>query len=156
MSFDPRQVEARLSLGIVLPEEMPPIAWDALEAGYDGLAIRRMAAFDNPTGFETDLVLPKFMEEIGLKRISKAEAARALVYAKAREILDTRQNPLHFCSAYYRLWISSEYSAELCELGNLDDAAAWLDSAEHEAYARDCLIEFTRSYQGLKCSDPKA
>ncbi len=53
MTFDVREVEARISLNLVALAKLPPIAWAALEAGYDGPAIRRMAAFDNPTGFES-------------------------------------------------------------------------------------------------------
>ena len=44
MAFDIRNVEAKLSLGLILPGDLPPVAWQALEAGCDGHSIRRMAA----------------------------------------------------------------------------------------------------------------
>jgi len=44
---------------------MPALTWDALEAGLDGPSIRRLAALINPSGWETDQIVPSFMAEAG-------------------------------------------------------------------------------------------
>lgn len=69
--FDPQLVEAKLALGMVPADQMPPLAWDALEAGLDGPAIRRLAALVLPSGWETDELTPAFMAEAGLRSISR-------------------------------------------------------------------------------------
>lgn len=119
MPFDQITIGARLSLGSIWPEEMPSIAWDALEAGYDGPAIRRMAAFVNPTGFEVDAVLPAFKREANIPQLTKSEAALRMAYNIAREIVDMRKDPIPYADTFARLWIAADYPREVQSLGNL-------------------------------------
>jgi hypothetical protein len=90
--FDPKLVEARLALKRIGPDEMPALAWDALEAGLDGPCIRKLAALTNPSGWETDQILPSFMAEAGLKPITRREAsvrlARESVICVTQKALD--------------------------------------------------------------------
>ena len=64
MAFEPRVVEARLALHLISATEMPRLAWDALEAGLDGPAIRRLAALEFPTFFQVQKILAQAMEEM--------------------------------------------------------------------------------------------
>lgn len=43
MAFDREIIEVPLALELIGSSDMPKIAWDALEAGLDGPAIRRLA-----------------------------------------------------------------------------------------------------------------
>ncbi len=52
MTFEPRALEARVASNIISSTDMPALAWDAIEAGLDGPAIRRMAALEFPTFFD--------------------------------------------------------------------------------------------------------
>lgn len=146
MPFDPRRLEAELALGRISPESMPRVAWDALEAGYDGPATRRVAAFEDPTGFETDAILSAFMSETGMQLLPKSEAAMRLAYQAVREILEARKNPSRYFPYFYQLWVESEFVRDLQELGNFDDAHAWLDEKEHKVYVHDELILFARNH----------
>jgi hypothetical protein len=121
MPFDAKMIEARLSLNLITPREMPKIAWDALEAGLDGPAIRRLAALEMPTWFEVNEVMPAAMLEMGVARISAGEGAAYIAYRRARGILDSSADPLKHTSEFERLWIASGYSSEIRELGTLDD-----------------------------------
>ena len=51
VSFDREQVEAKLALKLIANAAMPSIAWEALEAGLDGPATRRLASLEKPTYF---------------------------------------------------------------------------------------------------------
>jgi hypothetical protein len=93
MAFEPRVVEARLALNLISSTEMPRLAWEALEAGLDGPAIRRLAAFEFPTFFQVREVLPQAMEEMRLARLDKAGAALQLAKLRAQEILATNLDP---------------------------------------------------------------
>jgi hypothetical protein len=50
--FDRQLFEAKLALNLIASADMPRIALDALEAGIDWTATRRLAALERPTYFE--------------------------------------------------------------------------------------------------------
>jgi len=50
MAFTPETFEAEVALKLIPTERLPSVAQDALEAGYDGRHIRRMAALE-PNAF---------------------------------------------------------------------------------------------------------
>jgi len=64
MPFDAQIVEAQLALGRIGATDMPRLAWDAMEAGLDGPAIRRLAALEFPTYFQVQEILPAAMREV--------------------------------------------------------------------------------------------
>lgn len=159
MPFDQITIGARLTLGSIWPEEMPSVAWDALEAGYDGPAIRRMAAFVNPTGFEVDAVLPAFKREAHIPQLSKSESAVRMAYNIAREIVDMRKDPIPYADTFNTLWIAADYSREIQQLGTWrDDIYLSLtyfggnkDDVQQEL--RDQLILFIRGYEASLASN---
>jgi hypothetical protein len=87
MGFDPKAAEARLALNLIETTEMPKLAWDALEAGLDGPAIRRLAALEFPTFFQIRDSLPRVMEEMHLMKLGGGEAALHLAKMRAQEVL---------------------------------------------------------------------
>lgn len=121
MPFDLRLAEARLSLNLITSDEMPSLAWDALEADLDGPAIRRLAAFQRPTAFELREVLPKAIEEMQLVHLKLSDAALRLANHRAREILRAGKDPLRFTREFERLWIDAGHAHEIVEYGTLDD-----------------------------------
>lgn len=100
---------------------MPKIAWDALEAGLDGPAIRRLAARESPTYFEIRDVLPRAAQEMGLVALAQKEAAVRMTRSLAREILHSGGDPLKRKSELFQLWIKSGYAQELQAVGSLED-----------------------------------
>src|SRR5215510_1284776 len=94
MPFDARAVEAKLALNLISSVDMPKLAWDALEAGLDGPAIRRIAAFEFPTFFQIQEVLPQAMDDMHLFKLDKPRAALQLAKLRAQEILATNSDPL--------------------------------------------------------------
>lgn len=100
---------------------MPKIAWDALEAGLDGPATRRLAALENPTYFQVEEVLPRVMQELGLTQITIGEAALRMAKQMARDILRDGDDPLRRLREFQSLWVRSRYSKEIQKLGTLYD-----------------------------------
>jgi len=121
MAFNPRVVEAQLALNLISSTDMPRLAWDALEAGLDGPALRRIAALEFPTFFEIQEVLPRAMQEMQFTKLDKAEAALRLARLRAQEILATNSDPFGHLRDFEHLWIEADYCRELQEYGNLDD-----------------------------------
>lgn len=137
--FDSQLVEAKLALNMIGPEEMPSLAWDALEAGLDGPSIRRLAALVNPSGWETDQIESAFMAEAGIKPISTREASIRIARQLAIRILNEGLDPLAYTRDFELLWIRAEYPAEIQEVGCLDDAKAWMTDADLRKEASDVL-----------------
>ena len=119
--FDPQLVEARLALGQIGPDELPALAWDALEAGLDGSSIRKVAALINPSRWETDRLTQSFMTETGLKSITSQEAAMRLARHLARRILSEGLDPLDYSRQFELFWIQADYAEKLQDVGSLDD-----------------------------------
>ena len=119
--FDRHLLEAKLALDFIAPSDMPTIAWDALEAGLDGPATRRLAAFQRPTYFEVAEVLPLVFLELGLCQIPVGEAAQRMAEHVARDILQRRDDPLQHIRELESLWIRADHAPELTALGILDD-----------------------------------
>ena len=121
MPFERELVEARIVLNLIASDDMPKVAWDALEAGLDGPAIRRLAALVQPTYFEVAEVLPRAKKELGLGEISIGEAALRVAKQMAKEILRSGDDPLRHVHDFESLWSRSNYPHEISSLGTLRD-----------------------------------
>jgi hypothetical protein len=145
MAFDPRIVEAKLVLKMIHPEELPDIAVEAMQAGFDGPTICEMAFLVRPSGYTTDLLLGRFMAETGLSRIEVPTAALRLAQHLARSILANNEDPLLFTRQFEQLWIATDYAPSIQELGTLDDDVyiSFADnSTKARGFVRDVLKEF--------------
>ncbi len=121
MPFDRSLVEAKLSLDLVASADLPKLAVEALEAGLDGATICRLAALDHPTYFEVRDLLPRAMEEMGLRQVPKGEASRRLARQLAREILTSNDDPLQHLRDFESLWIRAGHSKEIESVATLYD-----------------------------------
>lgn len=121
MPFDRSLIEAQLAMELIASADMPKIACEALEAGCDGSATRRLAALEKPTFFEVRDVLPQAMKEMGLTRIDVREAAVRIARHLVAEILESGVDPVPHTRELYALWIRSAYCRELQEIGTLND-----------------------------------
>jgi hypothetical protein len=146
MPFDPKLVEAQLALRRIGTTDMPKLAWDALEAGLDGPATRRLAALHFPTFFEVREILPKLMQEWGITQLSPAQAAMQLAKRRAREILQSNEDPLKHSFDFYRIWREADYCRELADYGELaDEVYVALECGEPENQVRARLLEKLKS-----------
>jgi hypothetical protein len=121
MPFDPTQFAAAYVLGELHSENAPAAAADALEAGYDGPLLRRLAGLERPSGWEIDQILPRVLFELNAKQPSTEQAALVLAKARARRILDSRENPLDSTSYFHHLLVKSDYAPELQNLAYVDE-----------------------------------
>lgn len=141
VAFDRHIVEAQLTLDLIGSSDMPKIAWDALEAGLDGKHIRRLAALDSPTYFQVIDVLPQAMQEMGLTKLDRGEAALRLAKSRAKEILENGEDPLKHTRDFERLWIDAGYPRELQAVGNLDDEVYIASGGQPDEKIRKWVID---------------
>lgn len=137
------------------PDGMPALAWDAMEAGLDGRFIRRLAALAQPSGWETDQILPAFMTEAGLNSISIPEASVRLARHLAIRILSEGLDPLAYARDFEVLWIRADYPSEIQELGSLEDQKAVAEYiGQSEAELREFSLSVLRDF--IAASESKA
>jgi hypothetical protein len=145
--FDRELIEAKLALNLIESPDMPKIAWDALEAGFEGTATIRLAVLEHPTYFQVAEVLPAVMQELGLSQIPVGEAAARIAKKIAEEILQSCDDPLKHIRDFEALWIRSDYAHELGDLGTLYDDV-WIANQSDEitrAWVKSRLEDFVRS-----------
>jgi hypothetical protein len=131
MPFDPATFEAEVALKLIPTEQLPAAAQDALEAGFDGPHVLRMAILDPSSQWEIDQVLPTMLAEVGCHSISLKEAALRLAHQRARSILATDEDPLPSLPYFHRLMFLGDYPEELIEIGYLQDNFDFIDFIEN-------------------------
>jgi hypothetical protein len=139
MPFDPAIFEAEVALKLIPTEQLPLIAQDALEAGFDGPQVVRMAIIEPRYGWEIDQALPSMLAELGCHSILPQEAALRLAHQRAQRILETGEDPLPSIHYFYRLMRAADYPSELIDVGYFDDTCYTDDPEEKRAYAREVL-----------------
>ena len=79
LQFSPELIHARWEFGKLLTEDMPKLAQDALEHGYDGENIRKVAGLVAPTYFDLQPLKNGFPKELGImQQLSKRDAGLLL------------------------------------------------------------------------------
>jgi len=121
MSFDPATFEAEVALGLIPTEQLPAVAQNALEEGFDGPHVLRMAILEPGAGWAIDQALPPMLAELGCQTLLPKDAALRLAHARARRILKTGEDPLSSIPFFHQLMLAADYPPELIELGYFDD-----------------------------------
>jgi hypothetical protein len=140
MPFDAPIFEAEVALKLIPTERLPLVAQDALEAGFDGLHLLRMAILEPIARWEIDQQLPDMLAELGCRPISPKEAALRLARNRAERIRETGEDLLPSIPYFNKLMLAADYPEELIELGYLDDDDIFFDDSEHkQKHAREAL-----------------
>ena len=86
------------------------------------------------------------MQEIGLVKLTKKEAALRLARIRANEILDGKADPLRHVRDFEHLWIDSGYPSELSLLGNLYDDVYLASGSQSDDMIRDWITDRLREF----------
>ena len=151
MLLDRRLIEAKLCLGEFQPGEWIPIAWNALEAGYDGRWIRRLAAYDFINSWELEAVLPGALDELHIERITPELAYARLAKQIVIDHLEAGHDPLLVrADQLWKLWVKAGHPALLGVLGTLWDEIYLKQIQVGDEETREwlrVLLEAAASYQ---------
>lgn len=143
MRFDLATFEAEVALKLIPTERLPSVAREALEAGFEGPRVLRMAILEPVAGWAIDQALPPMMKELGCQAIPPNEGALRLAHKRARELLESGEDPLPSLPYFYRLMMAADRLEELYELAYFDDDDIFYsdDPEEKRMRAREALEE---------------
>ena len=131
--FNPDLFVARWYCSKVVSEDMPAFAADALEAGFDGPALRRLAGLMKPASMDVGDLFQQSLSEIGTVTIRNAEqAAVLLARTTTRDILEQKIDPIRGAIVIAGLAPALDYPAYLNPFNELAELA---DSSYMGEYA---------------------
>jgi hypothetical protein len=143
--FNPDLFVAKWYCSKVGPEDMPKFAADALEAGYDGAALRQLAGLMKPTMREVGNLFQEALAEIGKVKVhSRQQAALFLSRLVATAIVEGNIDPIRGCSVLADYAFKSGYPPFLAEFEQLDGALEWGDHAPSRSELIEQIIEQAR------------
>lgn len=87
------EIQAQWVLGLLPPEKMPEIALFALEAGYDGDALRILAVLEAPDLEEAVSLFEAWLQSLDCENMPRDEAMRIYIRAISRQILENEIEP---------------------------------------------------------------
>lgn len=125
-----------------LAEDLPRIAIEALEEGFDSPSLRMLAASEGCDSDTLRQLLAKAMNELGIT-ISRTDAALNLARAIAREVLDGTLTPYEGARRiWWRVYNEVEQLGQLAVFVGLASEIEDDDNPDHQAaYARDIIDE---------------
>lgn len=143
MAFDPDLFAAKWYCSMVNPEEMPNFAADALEAGFDGPALRRLAGLIKPASRDIGKLFDEVLDEIGEVRVrSKEQGIFKLAKTVARAIADGQIDPIQGAQRLSHYAKEAGYPAGLAEFYQLADEPLWGDYARNrDSICADIVAE---------------
>ncbi len=104
--MNPKIIAARWALGQLPSEQLPRIALQWLEAGWDSPTLRILAGETNPIMSEVGPMFNDVLEELNISLPTSTEAVARLVSEVAQQIVDGAVTPYDGASQIYDLHIS--------------------------------------------------
>ena len=124
---------------------MPQFAADALESGFDGPALRRLAGMLKPTLRDVGELFEKSLTEIGTVTIHNAEqGALLLARTTARDIVEEQVDPIKGAIFLAGLASAMHYPGYLYRFYELMEMPYWGEPAPHTSELIRNIIEEAR------------
>ena len=142
MTFDPKIFAALWYARQLFPESVPEFASSALEAGFDGPALRRLAGLIRPTSVDVDPLLETALTEIGCtKPLSSEQALIELGRQVARQIVEGTVAPFEGCRILAAYAMSAGYPPGLSDFFQLYDESNWGEYGRNGNALEAAIIE---------------
>src|ERR1041385_2045421 len=148
-TFNPDLFVAKWYCSAVGPEDMPQFAVDALEAGFDGAALRRLAGLVHPTARDVGDLFERALREIGTVKIQSEE--QALIFQSrlvAVDIVEGKVEPLRGAEILARYAMALKYPDFIAEFVQLIDMPHWGDYAPTAKKLEQDIVDEARRMLG--------
>lgn len=108
-NFDARLVRAKWELDELPSEKMPALAADALEAGFDGPTLRKVAGLTNISRRDLLPYADKLWMELDVPILSKKEALHEIIKERARRMVADPDRALEMSKDFWRLYYDHDF-----------------------------------------------
>jgi len=143
--FNPDLFVAKWYCSGVWSEDMPGFAADALEAGYDGPALRQLAGLIKPTSADIGDLFQRVLDQIGTVKISsQKQAVYWMSRVVATDIVEGRIDPIKGAGVLAGCARLADFAPVLAEFLGLGDMAYWDEYAPPSAKLVKDIIEEAR------------
>jgi len=143
--FDPNLFVAKWHCSQAGPEDLPAFAADALEAGYDGPSLRKLAGLVQPTYRDVGNLFEKALLEIGTIKIqTHKQAVVALSRITAADIVGGRVDPVEGAGILSGLARLAGYPRFISQFDQLADMPLWGERAPSRERLVQDIIEQAR------------
>lgn len=137
-------VVAEWYLGLYPPEKMPAVACWALEAGYDGPALRELAGCANVTWSNHQMLIERALRELGRDPISRGDAERMFAILVCHQIISGKISPYEGAS---RLWAAHNRCGLLKGLlPFVGFASEWEDDVAHRDHYEKLIVKAAHKF----------
>ena len=137
--MNPQVIAARWALGRIYSEQLPQIALQWLEDGFDSPTLRILAGETNPIMSEVGPIFERVLEELNIAVPTSAEYVLHLVREVAQNIVEAKITPYDGASRLYDLHSAYADNSD----SNFSGAIGYL-SIEYEDFSE----LYTRNYHG--------
>jgi hypothetical protein len=147
--FNMKSIQAQWVLGLILVDDLPDIAAEALSVGIESKSLVELAGLSRSETDEARKLFGQALIELGCQRMEKAEALGRYAKIVSTSILASEVTPLEGAK---RIWQATR-KAELNGFHDLDGfiyAASELeDRPEDKALFEKAIIEESRSWSSF-------
>ena len=152
MPFNAKAFAARWYASLLFPEDVPKFAGDALEAGYDGPALRRLAGLIRPTSVDIYPWIDTALKEIGhVEPFSKEAALVEVGRDVAERIVNGSLAPLDGCRILAGYAMCADYPPELTGFFQLYDELGWGEYGRSLKAIERAIVEEARHFLSYPC-----
>ena len=149
--FLPQRAAARWFARKLPESDWPATARDALEAGFDGAALRRLAAFEQANHWDVANFIEPALREMGAQNMSLKEALLWTAKDICRDIVEGSRDPFDGATEIWRdmlrfSWFPNEFRSIFDDIEM--DGTGYFKGGESEARTR--ILSHVRTLLSLE------
>jgi hypothetical protein len=142
--MDLNSVTAEWYLGLYPPEKMPMLAVWALEQGFDGPALRELAACTTATYSDEGGLIERALRELGKEPLDLSNAGRLLAILLCEQIVSGKTSPYEGAS---RIWsVYGRCGRPKSLIPFVGFASEWEDDLDHRDHYDKLIAEAAREF----------
>lgn len=155
-TFAPDRVGARWYAGKINESDWPTIAQAALEAGFDGPSLRRLAGLEEVNHWEASKLIQPALGELGAKKLSPNEAFDWCARDICDEIVNGTRDPIKGADELWRDMLRLNYYPEnlrgIFDEVEMEETGALSGGLEE---GRKRVFDYAAAYLALDSRRPK-
>lgn len=140
-NFAMKSIQARWVLGIILSDDLPDIAIEALSAGIESRSLIDLAGLNRSETDEARKLFGQALIELGCQNMEKATALRHYAKIVSATILASDVTPFEGAKKIWQVWLETHLYGFHDLDGFIYAASEWEDRPEDKAFFEGKILE---------------